>query len=96
MLLLKVKKSCSGGRGDNTGFDCFHQVGYGLLNSRQLIFHSFNVKLMVFLFEVSNGAVHDEVYGFIMNSIRVCLMLMPLARASSSLSERMFSRQRSR
>ena len=30
------------------------------------------------------------------NSIRVCLMLMPLARASSSLSERMFSRQRSR
>ena len=69
MLLLKVKKSCSGGRGDNTGFDCFHQVGYGLPNSRQLIFHSFNVKLMVFLFEVSNGAVHDEVYGFIIQAV---------------------------
>lgn len=49
---------------DNTGFDCFHQVGYGLLNGRQLIFHDFNVKLMVFLLEVGNGAVYDEVYGF--------------------------------
>ena len=69
MLLLKVKKPGSGGRGDNTSFDCFHQVGYGLLNSRKFVFHGFNVKLMVFLLEVSNGAVYDEVYGFIVQAV---------------------------
>ena len=70
MLFLKVKEPGSGGRGDNTSFDCFHQVVQFSVHFPELFFQQRDRGILLIL------EIHDQLN----DSFNHCIILNQLHR----------------